>query len=201
MNILLIDDDQIILDSLDIILSEQDNINVIGKFTNALVAIDYIRNHDVDLILMDIQMPYLNGIEATKKILEMTPSIKIIMLTTFHDYKNIHQSLKAGAKGYMLKTDEEKKQIAMIFSVHEGLTVLSEEALDSYTQNISFHLLTDRENEVVSCVAEGMSNKEIALFLHLSEGRVRNMLSIILEKLQIRDRTQLAIHYWQDKSV
>ncbi len=199
MNILLVDDDALVIESLGIILSSDPALTIAGSVTNGHDAVAFVRGHTVDMVLMDIQMPGMDGIAATKMIHDEFPKIKIIMLTTFHDYQNIHRSLQAGASGYLLKSDDTKKQIMTIKSVYAGLPVISEEALRSLASSSPIEKLTQRENEIVVHVANGLSNKEIANRQFITEGTVRNAISTILEKLQVRDRTQLAIYYWQQK--
>ncbi len=199
MKILIVDDDDMVTESLSIILSVENEFEIVGQAGNGLEAIEFCRKNAVDLILMDIQMPVLDGISACKAIKKSYPGIKIIMLTTFHDYKNIHQSLQAGASGYLLKSDDFEKQKMTIKTVYAGLPIISEEALKSFTENKTDEKLTPRENEIVELIANGLSNKEISQKLFISEGTVRNTISIILEKLELRDRTQLAIYYWQKR--
>ena len=199
MKILLVDDDPMILESLEIILSTERDLTIVGTVTSGVNAIQFVREHPVDMILMDIQMPDMDGIAATKTIHDEFPSLKIIMLTTFHDYQNIHRSLQAGACGYMLKSDDTKKQIMTIKTVFAGLPVISEKALKTYAKPMEESTLSHRENEILFHVANGLSNREIATRLFITEGTVRNTISIILDKVQLRDRTQLAIYYWQHK--
>ena len=193
------DDDHLVRESLGIILSAEPDISIIGHAESGEDAVQFVRTHILDMVLMDIQMPGMDGIAATGIIRNEFPAIRIIMLTTFHDYQSIHRSLQAGASGYILKSDDTEKQIMTIRSVHAGLPVISEQALHSYTDPLKHESLSPRENEILIHVAQGLSNKEISERLFITEGTVRNALSVILEKLQVRDRTQLAIHYWQNK--
>ena len=198
MKILIVDDDSLVIESLEILLSSDPTIRIAGSATNGSEAIEFVRSHTIDVILMDIRMPGMDGIQATKQIKQSHPEIKVIMLTTFHDYRNIHRSLQAGASGYLLKSDETSRQIRTIKAVYEGLPVISEVALKEFANtNISAEL-TRRENEILVNLANGLSNKEIAERLFISEGTARNTISTILDKLQLRDRTQLAIYYWQN---
>lgn len=201
IRILLVDDDALVIESLEIILSTDPEIEIVGKATSGADAVQFVREHPLDMVLMDIQMPEMDGIAAAKIIHDSFPKVKIIMLTTFHDYQNIHRSLQAGALGYLLKSDDTKKQIMTIKSVTAGLPVISEKALHSYAKPLFQPLLSQRENEILYHVANGLSNKEIATRLFISEGTVRNAISIILDKVQVRDRTQLAIYYWQQKGL
>lgn len=200
MRLLIVDDDETIIESLTIILSTEDAFTIVGHAQNGKEAMEFCEQTSVDVILMDIQMPIMDGISACRSIKKMNPNCKIIMLTTFHDYKNIHQSLQAGASGYLLKSDDTKKQISTIKAVYDGLPIISEQALKSYSESKKESFLTPRENDITELIANGLSNKEIASQLYISEGTVRNTISIILEKLELRDRTQLAIYYWQMKT-
>jgi two-component system, NarL family, response regulator LiaR len=201
MRILLVDDDQTIIDSLMIILSKELIFKVIGYANNGSEAISFINKNQVDLVLMDIRMPKMDGIEACMHIRKANPNIKIIMLTTFKDFRSIHQALLAGANGYLLKTDDVENQIKTIKNVFNGQAVFSLEALESFTSNQAESLLTERENSCFELIAQGYSNKEIAQRLYMTEGSVRNVISIILDKLDLRDRTQIAIYYWQKKGI
>lgn len=197
MNILLVDDDHLITNSLEIILSKEPSFHVVGKCSNGVEAISFIQNQSVDIILMDIRMPMMDGLEACLKIKEIDQNVKIIMLTTFRDFKHVHQALHAGASGYLLKSDDVEQQIQIIKTVFQGQAIISEEALKEFTSSNRIKLLTERENSCIELIAHGYSNKEIADRLYISEGTVRNVISIILEKLMLRDRTQMAIYYWQ----
>ncbi|TVR58308.1 MAG: DNA-binding response regulator [Spirochaetaceae bacterium] len=198
MEILIVDDDSLVIESLEILLSADRTIRIAGSAANGSEAIEFVRSHTIDVILMDIRMPVMDGIQATKQIKQIHPDIKVIMLTTYHDYRNIHRSLQAGASGYLLKSDETSSQIRTIKAVYEGLPVISEVALKEFSNtNISAEL-TRRENEILVNLANGLSNKEIAERLFISEGTARNTISTILDKLQLRDRTQLAIYYRQN---
>ena len=199
MKILIADDDEMVLESLDIILSTDPILEIIGKATNGNEAIEFCKNNTVDVVLMDIQMPVMDGIGACRVIKKINSDIKIIMLTTFNDYKNINQSLHAGASGYLLKSDDTEKQIMTIKAVYAGLPIISEKALKSFSKSKIDNCLTPREMDILELIANGFSNNEIAQQLYISEGTVRNIISIILDKLELRDRTQLAIYYWQTK--
>lgn len=200
MKILIVDDDEMVIESLDILLSTDPALEIIGRASNGNEAIEFCKNNPVDMVLMDIQMPGMDGISACRVIKKINKDIKIIMLTTFHDYKNIHQSLQAGASGYLLKSDDTEKQIITIKTVYAGLSIISEEALKNFSESQEENNLTARENEILELIANGFSNKEISKQIFISEGTVRNTISTILEKLELRDRTQLAIYYWQTKN-
>ena len=153
-----------------------------------------------DIILMDIRMPVCDGVEATRKIKSMYPDIKIVMLTTFTDDGFISSAIDAGADGYLLKSTPADGIIERIRAVEKGALVFDKGVRLSAkkTSEPSFDMLTERENQVLSLIATGLSNNEIASKLFLSQGTVRNMVSVILEKLELRDRTQLAVYYWKN---
>ncbi len=199
MRILIVDDDSLVRDSLKTIFGADRLFDVVGLAENGDEAIRQNRALNPDIILMDIRMPETDGIEATMRIKEESPQTKIIMLTTFKDFKNIHQSLHAGANGYLIKSDDFEKQKSTIKAVYEGYSIISEEALQSLSGKNQDEALSPRENDVLELVANGYTNKEIAKRLYIGEGTVRNTLSVILDKLALRDRTQLAIYYWQTK--
>ena len=197
MKILLVDDDTLITESFKIILSKKEDFHVVGTKENGEEALLFVQTHEVDIVLMDIHMPIMDGIEACHAIKKIKPEIKIIMLTTFRDFKHVHQALHAGANGYLLKSDDVTSQINTINNVFLGQAIISQEALKSYTQSNLESILTQRENECMELIAQGYSNKEIAKRLYMGEGTVRNVISIILDKLELRDRTRIAIYYWQ----
>ncbi|ADY14487.1 response regulator transcription factor [Sphaerochaeta globosa] len=200
MRLLLVDDDVLVLESLEILLSDDPMLTIAGKAENGAQALSFLQKQSVDLVLLDIQMPVMDGIEAAQRIRAEFPPIKILMLTTFADYRTLHRCLESGASGFLLKSDSTEKQILTIKAVHQGLPVISEQALKSFSDDQLFSDLTQREQDVLMQLAQGLSNKEIATRLCMSEGTVRNMISVMLDKLDLRDRTQLAIAYWQRKS-
>lgn len=199
MKVFIVDDDELVAESLEILLSADPSLTFVGSATDGGAALEAIKEARPELVLMDIQMPGMDGIEATRRIKEAFPRIRVVMLTTFHDYRSIHRSLQAGASGYLLKSDPTAKQLRTIKAVYEGLPVISDRALKSLAGPASLAELSPRENELLTELANGLSNKEIAERLYLSEGTVRNTISSILDKLGLRDRTQLAIFYWQHK--
>ncbi len=199
MKILLVDDDTLITESFEIILSSDADFEIVGTCENGKEAVDFVKVNEVDIVLMDIRMPVMDGIEACAKIKELKPEVKVIMLTTFRDFRHVHQALHAKANGYLLKSDEVKRQMHTIKNVFNGQAIISEEALKEFTSAKMVALLTERENDCMELIAHGYSNKEIARRLYIGEGTVRNVISIILDKLSLRDRTQIAIYYWQTK--
>ncbi|WP_026477410.1 response regulator [Alkaliphilus transvaalensis] len=199
MKIIIVDDDPLVCQSLQVLLSREKDIEVLSTANNGAEAIECCKNLLPDIILMDIQMPIMDGIQATRQIKQDWPSIKVMMLTTFQDEVNIRRALLAGAEGYLIKSTEVSKMAQQLRALNSGISILDPDVLKQLTQPEKKELnqLTPREQDIVKLVVQGMSNKEIAEALFISEGTVRNNLSIILDKLQLRDRTQLAIYYWR----
>lgn len=200
MKLLIVDDDPLVCRSLKLLLGKEADFEVLGVASNGRDAIE-LCDRQPDVVLMDIQMPLMDGIESTKIIKAKFPHIRIMMLTTFRDEKNIRLALHAGAVGYLLKSSAVENMAAQIRALSSGSTVLSPDVLNTIIEPNRDDLLelTERESEIVRLIARGMSNQEISEQLYLSVGTVRNMLTVILDKLELRDRTQLAIYYWQGK--
>lgn len=199
MKILIVDDDQLVSQSLELLLSREPDIEVIGTAKDGVEAIAYCRNSVPDAILMDIRMPGMDGIQAARKIKQQWKRVRIMMLTTFKDEHSIRQALLAGAEGYLLKTTKASNMAQQLRVLCSGTSVLDPDVLQSltHTPKVDLEELTPREKDILELIAQGFSNREIALQLFISEGTVRNTLSVILDKLQLRDRTQLAIYYWR----
>lgn len=199
MKLLIVDDDPLVCRSLQLMLGKERDFAEIGVAHNGEEALAYCRRSLPDIVLMDIQMPVMDGIDCTRSIKEQWPAVRVMVLTTFQDEKNIRLALKAGAEGYLLKSSSIDSMAQQLRAMQAGSTVLDSDVLKAIMEpnKEAFECLTNREQDIVELVAQGLSNKEIAEQLYLSVGTVRNMLSIILDKLEFRDRTQLAIYYWQ----
>lgn len=207
MRILIVDDDNLVTNSLKTILESDADISVIATGSDGKEAISLYGTHLPDLLLMDIRMQEMNGTEAAKQILEKYPSAKILFLTTFSDDQYIAEALRIGVKGYLLKQNF-SSIIPSVKAVLAGQSVFGDEIITKIPSILQssndtaellerYHLNT-KELEIISHIANGLSNKEIADKLYLSEGTVRNYISTILEKLELRDRTQLAIFYYKN---
>jgi len=201
MKLLIVDDDPLVCQSLKLLLGKEADFEVIGAAYNGEEAVKLCVERQPDVILMDIQMPVMDGIESAKRIKELHPSIPILMLTTFRDERNIRRAMQVGAAGYLLKSSAVASMADQIRAIASGTAVLSPDVLKAIMEPDRQELsrLTEREGDIVELVAQGLSNKEISERLHLSAGTVRNMLTVILDKLELRDRTQLAIYYWQGR--
>lgn len=198
MNVIIIDDDPLVVESLKTIINAN-GINILAIGYDGLEAVKLYDKYRPDLMLMDIRMEEMNGIEATRKILEIDNNAKILLITTFQDDEYIDAALSLGCKGYILKQNI-KGIIPAINAVYSGNMVFDSKIVTNikkYTQKNIPTNLSDRECEILLLVAEGLNNREIAEKLYLSEGTIRNYISNMLEKLELRDRTQLAIYYYK----
>lgn len=208
MNVIITDDDKLVAMSLKMIIGADENINVVAMGASADEAIALFKEYKPDIMLMDIRMGESNGLDAATEILTFDADAKILFLTTFADDEYIIKALKIGAKGYILKQSYESI-VPALKAVYSGQNVFGEEIvtklpdiLNSVPKQESRTLadfgLSSQEFSLITRVAKGLSNKEIAAEMFLGEGTVRNYLSVILEKLELRDRTQLAIFYYKN---
>ena len=204
INILIVDDDILVAGALKTILETDGSVCVCGTGTDGKDAVSLYRQHKPDVLLMDIRMREMSGLEASEQILSEFPNAKILLLTTFSDDEYIVKALKFGVKGYLLKQDY-TSIVPAIKAVCTGQTVFGLEIVSRIPDllqkkskfNYDDYEISEREYKIITLVADGLSNREIAEKLYLSEGTVRNYLSSILDKLCLRDRTQLAIFYYQ----
>lgn len=200
MNIIIIDDDPLVVESLKTIINAN-GIDILDVGYNGFQAVELYAKYKPNLILMDIRMEKRNGIDAAKEILKIDSQAKILLITTFQDDEYIATALSLGCKGYILKQNI-KGIIPAINAVYSGNLVFDSKIVSNikkYTKKDIDINLSDREFDILLLVADGLNNKEIAEKLYLSEGTVRNYVSNMLEKLSLRDRTQLAIYYYKMK--
>lgn len=208
MRILIVDDDALIRDSLKLIMDLEEDIDVVGTCADGAAACRYCETHDPpDIVLMDIRMPVMDGVQCTEKLKRKWPALKVIVLTTFKDDEYIKEAIKKGASGYLLKSQSSEAIVGTVHAVSKGSMVIGEEVAAKLSvlldgapdkpDKAAFYdqSLTPREIDVLRLIAEGQSNREIARSLYLSEGTVRNYITKMLEKLDLRGRTQLAIYY------
>lgn len=206
MRVLVVDDDKLICASLKTILEADDEINVVGTGNNGKDAIALYNNLKPDILLMDIRMEVMSGLEAGEAILKDDKNAKILFLTTFADDEYIIKALRIGSKGYILKQNFESI-LPSLKAVYIGQSVFGDDIvskipalMNSNEQASLFSFnLQEKEYKIITLVADGLNNKEIAGKLFLSEGTIRNYLSNILEKLNLRDRTQLAVFYYKNR--
>ncbi|MDD6444315.1 MAG: response regulator transcription factor [Lachnospiraceae bacterium] len=202
MKVIIVDDDQLVALSLQTILESDENIRVAACGQDGEEAVALYGKHQPDVLLMDIQMKGMSGLAAAEMILKSYPDAKILFLTTFSDDEYIIKALDIGAKGYILKQDF-AGIIPALFAVEQGQSVFGGEIVSKIpvlmqqknTFDYSMYVIGEKEQEIIALVGLGKSNREIAGELFLSEGTVRNYISTILEKLSLRDRTQLAVFY------
>ena len=208
IKVLVAEDQELVRKSLEIILGNQDTIELIGAVSNGQEVIRFIRGSLPDIIIMDIRMPKMDGVTCTRIIKDQYPQVKIIILTTFDDDEYIFKALRDGASGYLLKGISVDELITAIHKLYKGSAMINED-IESKVVNLFADIAKSKlyievnelgkkdinttEKKIITLVSQGLSNKEIAVELSLSEGTVRNYLSNILEKLNLRDRTQLAI--------
>ncbi|HAA27507.1 MAG TPA: DNA-binding response regulator [Cyanobacteria bacterium UBA8553] len=211
IRLLLVEDQEIVRRGLKTLLQTKSDLQVVGEAGNGQQAIELVKTlHETstppDVVLMDIRMPVMDGVSATQIISEEFPSTKILVFTTFDDAKYVAQALRFGAKGYLLKDTPLEELAGVIRSIHQGYTQFGPGILEKMMAKVPANEpeqptelppgmaeLTAREREVLRMIASGGSNREIAQALFLSEGTVRNHISHILTRLNLRDRTQAAI--------
>lgn len=202
--ILLVDDDPLVLHGLSMIISSETDFTLVGTAENGRDAISLCQKERPDVAVLDIRMPGMDGIETAKVLIQENLSAPLL-LTTFDEPDLINLALEAGAKGYILKNSPAKRIVAAIKAVAEGGTVFGEDIM-THIQKMTlpssrdfFAPLSEREKEIVALIASGLSNKQIAETLFLSNGTVRNYISLILEKTGLEHRTQIAVKYYQGK--
>ena len=209
IRLVIADDQRLMREGLTMIFELEDEIEVVGSAANGEEALRLVEQHHPDIVLMDIRMPHMDGIEGTRRILAVAPQTKVLMLTTFNDKELIISALEGGAKGYLLKDMPSEVIIQAIHTVNRGGVVIQSEVTKNILSELSHRhraqkeveaeerrklaLLSNREREVLSLLGQGCNNREIASQLYISEGTVKNHLSSIMRKLELRDRTQAAL--------
>ncbi len=206
MRLLLVDDDKLVCSSLKIILSADPEIRVVGMGHSGKEGVELYQKYRPDVLLMDIRMEIMSGLEAGERILSEFPEARILYLTTFLDDDYIIRALRIGAKGYMLKQNFDSI-LPALKAVHMGQNVYGDEIITKLPhligktnegRDLNRYGVTEKEYDIITKIADGLSNKEISDLLYLSEGTIRNNISTILEKLNLRDRTQIAIFYYKN---
>lgn len=199
MKIIIIDDDPLVVTALTTIV-ENSSYDVIATGTSGEDAVELYKKYEPDLLMTDIRMRNVSGLEASKKVLVDYPDAKILLITTFKDDEYIHEALNIGCKGYLLK-DNLSGIIPAIEAVLSGNMVFDSNIVKSMSATSTHKDLSElstREQDIIELVSEGHNNKEIAEKLYLSEGTVRNYISQMLTKLDLRDRTQLVVYYYKN---
>jgi DNA-binding NarL/FixJ family response regulator len=204
ITLLLVDDQNLIRQGLKALLELEPDLCVVGEAENGAVAIDCVRSLEPNVVLMDIRMPVMDGVTATREICRQFPNVNILVLTTFDDDTYVSAAIEYGAKGYLLKDTPSEEIAAAIRAVDRGYThlapgmlakIMSRHSEQMATTNLPPELdeLTPRELEVLKLIAKGANNREIAQTLYISEGTVKNHVTNLLNRLNLRDRTQAAI--------
>lgn len=201
INILIADDDALIRDGLKMLIESQSDFNITGIAANGKEAVALSRSYKTDVALLDIRMPVMDGIEAAGFMIKES-LCSPLLLTTFDEEDFIIKALKSGVSGYILKNSPAEMIFNSIRTVSTGGTVFQDDILKYVRERVGrsgassvFSLLTERENDIVKLIAKGLSNQEIADKLYISNGTVRNYISVILEKTGLDHRTQIAVKY------
>ncbi len=203
IRLLLVDDQELIRRGLTALLTTAPNLEVVGEAGNGQEAVTLVAQVNPDVVLMDVRMPVTDGVAGTRQICQQFPDIKVLMLTTFDDQEYVAQALQAGASGYLLKDTPFDELTQAIELVHKGYTqigpglatkVIAHPAPVAQPKDIeTWVALSEREKDIVRLVAQGYNNREIAESLHNAEKTVKNYITNIVNQLDLRDRTQLAI--------
>ena len=205
IRILLADDHTVVRDGLRVLLERQPGFEIVGEAADGIAAVHLAEETRADVVIMDIAMPVLNGIEATRRIAAKLPKTAVLILSMHQDESYVLRSLKAGARGYLLKDSAKADLIAAIHAVHEGRSYLSPKVsrmmqddhirdLESKSVDDSFDLLTSREREILQLVAEGKTNKDIANLLNVSPYTIDTHRTHILQKLNLHSAPELILY-------
>jgi DNA-binding NarL/FixJ family response regulator len=211
IRLLIVDDQAIFRQNLAILLSSEVDLTVVGQASHGDEAIAQTAALQPDVILMDVQMPICNGVVATSEILQRFPWIRVLVLTMFDDDEYILQSLQVGALGYLLKRTPAKQIAAAIRAVHLGYCQLGPTIAPKVISGLNsvrplldqatLNSLSNRDQQILTLLSQGKSNREIAQELHITEGTAKNYISRILDQLGLRDRTQAALWAQQNLNV
>ncbi|HDR6316996.1 DNA-binding response regulator [Bacillus cereus] len=202
IKLLLVEDHHIVRRGLVFFLKTREEFEIVGEAENGEEALTFIQTERPDVVLMDLSMPKMDGIEATKRIKQYDETIKILILSSFSEQDYVLPALEAGADGYQLKEVQPEQLVASIIAVHQGnanfhpkvTPALLGRSADKKEKENPFSMLTKREQEVLREIAKGRSNKEIAAELHITEQTVKTHVSNVLAKLEVDDRTQAALY-------
>ena len=209
MRIIICDDQAIVREGLKMMLGLEADIDVIATAQDGAEAVELVAEHSPDLVLMDLKMPIMNGIEATRRIRQQHPDIPVLVLTTYDADEWVFDALRAGAVGYLLKDTPREQLVAAVRGSAEGQSFIDPNVAGKLIGQVAgtttvapsaaiLRKLTERETDILRLVADGQTNHDIAQTLFLSEGTVRNYVSQIFTKLEVADRTQAAVIAWRN---
>ncbi|GAA1140399.1 response regulator [Ornithinicoccus hortensis] len=207
LRVLLVDDQKLMLEAMRVFIDNVEDFTVVGEAADGVVAVQQARALRPDIVLMDLQMPRMDGVEATRAILEENPDLLVVAVTTFHSQEYVIPALKAGASGYLLKDSTPADIVAGVRAVVAGEFVISSQVTDVLVRSVREDQspapaqrstpeelgLSDREMEVIELLCQGSSNREIAQQMHLAEPTVKSHIGRIMQKLDVRDRVQIVI--------
>jgi len=203
MKVIICDDQAVVRDGMELLLKLESDIDIVGVARDGAEAVEMVEDCSPDLVLMDLKMPGMNGIEATRRIRARFPEVKVLVLTTYDDDEWVFDAIRAGASGYLLKDTPREEIVRAIRGTVEGKSFVDPEVAgkllgqvasqQTQPETLLTDKLTEREVDVLRLLARGLSNPDIAAELYLSEGTVRNHVSAILAKLDVSDRTQAAV--------
>lgn len=206
ISLIIVDDHALVREGIQNFLRTQKDIQVLATAENGEIAVDLVKQHVPDVVLVDLIMPVMDGIETTRQIKQVSPHTQVIVLTSYHNDEHIFPALRAGALSYILKDIDATSLVDAIHRAHDGESVLDPNVATRVIQELSgynklannpFQKLTDREMEVLKLIANGLSNREIADQLVISQKTVKVHVSNILSKLHLADRTRAAVYAWQ----
>lgn len=190
---LIADDHTVVRDGFAMILNEEEDIQVVAKASTGQEAVELYRTYRPHVVVMDLKMPGINGIEAARVIRKEFPQARIIILSTYDDEENVYQAVRAGVRGYLLKGASTESLLEAIRNVHRGCMVISAELNGLLARHLSTDALTPRERSVLNEMAQGRTNQEIAGALAISESTVKTHINNIFGKLHVNDRTQAVL--------
>ncbi len=202
ISIIIVDDHQVVRRGLRYFLQTQEDISIVAEGANGKEALALAGDYKPDVVLMDLEMPVMNGVEATRKMTAAFPEVRILILSSFSDQDHVIPALQAGASGFQLKDIDPETLADTIRAVHSGESKLHDKVMKYVLTRISgkhteeelrYQRLTEREKEILTEITNGRSNKEIAHVLHISEKTVKTHVSNVLGKLELADRTQAAV--------
>lgn len=193
ITVVIADDHPVTCDGLALILGNEPDIVVVAKASDGQEAVECYRQHTPDVLVLDLQMPTLNGLGATRQILNEYPTARILLFTTYDGDEDIFRAMHAGARGYILKDSPKEELLRALRTIHRGARYLSPPAGAKLVESQGLPQVTDRERQVLKLLAEGQSNKEISFVIGASESTVKSHVAAIIDKLGVKSRTEAVL--------